>query len=101
VNSASFSLDGKEIITTSDDLTARVYPWETFAPIEDILALAGNRILRELTPEEQQKYLWKRFESSSSSRLCTKSRKRAPKARNVKARANASEAERGRPWLHH
>jgi len=67
VNSASFSLDGKEIITTSDDLTARVYPWETFAPIEDILALAGNRILRELTPEEQQKYLRKRFESSSSS----------------------------------
>src|SRR5262249_24736653 len=57
VNNAGFSPDGKWIVTASLDKTARIYPWEMFAPIEDVLALARKRVLRELTPEEREKYL--------------------------------------------
>lgn len=54
---ASFSPDGKWIVTASADNTAIVYPWEMFALYEVILSLARNRALRELTPEEREKYL--------------------------------------------
>ena len=65
VNYAGFNSDGKWLITVSSDNTARVYPWEMFAPIEDVLDLAGKRYLRELTPQERAKYPPELLRSSS------------------------------------
>jgi WD40 repeat protein/DNA-binding SARP family transcriptional activator len=48
-----FSLDGKFLATTSGEPSARVY----VLPIEDLLALAHQRVSRSLTLEECQRYL--------------------------------------------
>jgi WD40 repeat protein len=53
VVSAAFSPDGRYIVTTSDDGTARIY----LAHIEDLMELARSRVTRELTPEERKRYL--------------------------------------------
>jgi WD40 repeat protein/DNA-binding SARP family transcriptional activator len=48
-----FSPDGKYLVTTSGDGSARVY----VLPIEDIVALAQQRVSRSMTIEECQRYL--------------------------------------------
>lgn len=53
VNSAQFSPDGRQIFTTSSDGTARVY----VAKLDDLIALAKTRVTRELTCQEQARYL--------------------------------------------
>jgi WD40 repeat protein len=57
VRGASFSPDGKSLLAAGNDDTTRIYAWETFAPLEDLLALARTRITRDLTSEEKKKYL--------------------------------------------
>jgi len=48
-----FSPDGKFLVTTSGEPSARVY----VLPMEDLLALARQRVSRTLTLEECQRYL--------------------------------------------
>ncbi|HKX29135.1 MAG TPA: hypothetical protein VJ302_15680, partial [Blastocatellia bacterium] len=56
VSNAAFSPDGRWIVTTSYDQTAIIYPYEAFAPPEQILERAQQRVLRRLTPTEQIKF---------------------------------------------
>jgi WD40 repeat protein len=53
VRSAQFSADGQWIVTASEDHTAIIYPYEMFAPFDEILSRARRRTLREFTPEER------------------------------------------------
>jgi len=55
VNSAACSPDGRWIVTASDDDTARVWWWG--GDVEDLLAEARSRVARELTCQEQVRYL--------------------------------------------
>ena len=57
---ATFSPDGKFVLTTSEDGLARIYPWEMFAPFEDIVAISYKNVVRQLTPEERDRYLHER-----------------------------------------
>ena len=57
VAGASFSPDGKSLLASGSDDTTRIYSWETFAPVEDLLALGRARVTRELTAEEKKRYL--------------------------------------------
>jgi TonB family protein len=57
VNQASFSPDGKNIATANEDGTTYLYPWEMFAPYEEILAAGRSRITRSLSCEERNLYL--------------------------------------------
>jgi sugar lactone lactonase YvrE len=56
VNSAAFSPDGKWVVTASDDKTARVYPYEMFAPAEKVIERAQQRVLRALTLRERARF---------------------------------------------
>jgi WD40 repeat protein len=56
VTSAAFSPDGKWVVTAGADKTARVYPYEMFAPAEEVIERAQQRVLRALTPFEQTKF---------------------------------------------
>ncbi len=57
VLSAAFSPDGKLIVTASSDQKGIIYPWEAFAPFDDLQRAARIRVVRELTPKEREKYL--------------------------------------------
>jgi WD40 repeat protein len=45
VNSVAYSPDGKQLLSGSDDRTARVYRCATCVPVEDLVRLAGDRIV--------------------------------------------------------
>jgi WD40 repeat protein len=53
VRGIAFSADGSELIAISDDWTTHVHP----LPIEDLMALAREKVKRDLTPDERRKYL--------------------------------------------
>lgn len=53
VNQAWWSTDGSRILTASDDSTARQY----FTRLEDLLAVACERISRNLTQTEWQQFM--------------------------------------------
>jgi len=57
VLSALFSPDGRSVLTASEDYATRAYPREAFAPFEELRALIGQRVARELTPKEREDYL--------------------------------------------
>ena len=57
VLSAAFSPDSKWIVTAGEDQKGIIYPWEAFAPFDDLQRAARIRVVRELTPEERVKYL--------------------------------------------
>jgi len=63
VNSAAFGpfdparLDQLYLVTASADGTAHVYPWEAFAPIDELMGIVSSRVGRELTAEERRAYL--------------------------------------------
>jgi WD40 repeat protein len=52
-NAAIFSPDGKYLVTTGEDNTASVWIWQP----ADLLTVAAQRLLRNLTREEWQQYL--------------------------------------------
>jgi WD40 repeat protein len=54
---AVFSPDARFVLTASEDYTARVYPYEAFAPFDEVLALIAQRVARELTPEEKSRFV--------------------------------------------
>ena len=45
VNSVAYSPDGQQLLSAGDDRTARVYRCATCAPVEDLVRMAGERIL--------------------------------------------------------
>jgi WD40 repeat protein len=51
-----FSADGRQLVSLYGT-TVRFTPCEVCGPIEDVLALAGKRTIRDYTPEERGKYL--------------------------------------------
>jgi WD40 repeat protein len=53
---AQVASDGR-ILTTSADKRVRVYTCDACGSLSDLLALAPTRITRNLTPQEQQRYL--------------------------------------------
>ena len=53
VHSVAFSLDGRHLISASDDGTVRVYA----LPIEELVTLAEARLTRTWTAEECQQFL--------------------------------------------
>lgn len=57
VRSAIFSPDGKSLLVSGSDATTRIYSWEMFAPLNDLLALGRTRVTREFTTDEKKKYL--------------------------------------------
>jgi WD40 repeat protein len=57
VRAASFSPNGRSLLVSGSDATTRIYSWEMFAPLEDLLALGRTRVTRELTTDEKKKYL--------------------------------------------
>jgi WD40 repeat protein len=57
INGATFSPDGRYAATFNEDGTTVVYPWEMFAPLDDILTLAAKRIHRPIACEERRLYL--------------------------------------------
>jgi WD40 repeat protein len=57
VRAASFSPGGKSLLVSGSDGTTRIYAWETFAPLPDLLALGRTRVTRDLTADEKRKYL--------------------------------------------
>ena len=54
---AVFSPDRQSILTASEDETARIYLRETFAPFNELEQLIAQRVTRELTKGEIDRYL--------------------------------------------
>ena len=52
INSAIYSLDGKQIVTASADGIVQIYTTD----IEELLQIAESRVTRQLTAEEKEKY---------------------------------------------
>jgi WD40 repeat protein len=54
-----FSPDGKRIllVTDGDDNAARIYPWDIFTPVDQLLPLASRLAPRQLSCEEKVTYL--------------------------------------------
>src|SRR6266542_2630871 len=57
INTAAVSSDGGWVATGSDDGSARIYALNVQTSLADLLARARERVTRELTPEERDKYL--------------------------------------------
>jgi hypothetical protein len=60
LTSASFSPDGKHILTSSRDGSVRTYFCEVCGGIDELLAVADARLAgleRRLTPQERERYL--------------------------------------------
>jgi len=54
VTSAAFSLDGKRIVTTSEDKTARI--WDVFPDTQSLVSAAKARVPRCLTPAQRKAF---------------------------------------------
>lgn len=57
VRAAIFSPDGKSLLVSGSDATTRIYSWEMFAPLNDLLALGRTRVTRQFTVDEKKKFL--------------------------------------------
>ncbi len=51
------SADGRWILTVEHDDAIYLYPWEMAAPLEELQAIAQDRLRRSLTPEERRRFL--------------------------------------------
>jgi serine/threonine protein kinase/WD40 repeat protein len=54
---STFSPNGKFIAVASENGSTLLYPWEMFAPYEDLILLARSRVTRKLSCEERNLYL--------------------------------------------
>jgi WD40 repeat protein len=54
---AMFSPDRKYVFTIDSDGIGRLYPWEMYAPLDQLLKLAPSRTTRNLTFAEKDKFL--------------------------------------------
>ena len=54
---AAFSPDGTRVATLSSDGTVRFFNWERFAPVEVLADLAAQRVKRDWTSGERDRYL--------------------------------------------
>jgi WD40 repeat protein len=52
-----FSPAGSSIVSGSEDQTVRIWRCEVCAPIDELLDLARERALRDLTPAERARFL--------------------------------------------
>lgn len=60
LSAADFSPDGQWLLTASDDQTAQIHAMSVCngcGSLQDLLALAAQRVTRELTPPERELYL--------------------------------------------
>ena len=57
VEASIFSPDGHSLLVSTSDDTTRIYSWEKFAPLDDLLALGRTRVTRQFTTDEKRKYL--------------------------------------------
>ena len=57
VESAIFSPDRRSLLVSGSDDTTRIYSWEMFAPLDDLLALGRARVTRDLSADEKKRYL--------------------------------------------
>lgn len=57
VLTVDFSPDGSSIVSAGEDRIPRIWHCEVCAPIDELLELARERALRELTPAERAKFL--------------------------------------------
>jgi WD40 repeat protein len=57
LESAAFSRDTRFVVTASEDRTARIYRCELCVSIEGVVALARERVPRELTQSERRRFL--------------------------------------------
>jgi hypothetical protein len=57
VKAATFSPDGKSLLVSGSNRTTRIYSWEMFAPLDELLVLGRTRVTRELTADEKRRYL--------------------------------------------
>jgi len=53
---AAFSPDARRLIIAGSDGKSRVYPCEICVPLPELVSLANQRLLPQLTPEELKKY---------------------------------------------
>ena len=58
VQSLDFSVDGRHIASAGADGTAQVYDCDVCGTVDDLLALAPSHVTRELTNEEEQRFLF-------------------------------------------
>jgi WD40 repeat protein len=56
IRGASFSPNGRLIVTASLDETAQLYPCDSCGSVDDLLSAARKRAGRELTPQERLSY---------------------------------------------
>jgi len=57
INTAAFCPNGKEIVTASDDGSARVWSNALAGSTPALVQLAESRVTRQLTPSERKTYL--------------------------------------------
>jgi len=57
VEKALLGEDGQQVTTAHGDGTVRIWRCEVCGPIEEVLALAGRRLTRDLTIEERADFL--------------------------------------------
>jgi hypothetical protein len=57
VVAAAFSPDGLRIAVADGSPDVRIYRWESFAPVEELIAMVRKRVARDLSPKERSEFV--------------------------------------------